>query len=147
MKQLRFILLIVFSISLSFHAFSQENVKVKKMEFKTGNSEGLSEAWKSIKQGDKFFKEGKGTYRDARRQYLLANEYNAENAELNYKIGICYLFSDDKFESQEYLEKAFVLKEDVADDIRFMLGQAYHLTLEFDNAIQQYQEYVASISV
>ena len=137
--------MIVFSISLSFHAFSQENVKVKKMEFKTGNSEGLSEAWKSIKQGDKFFKEGKGTYRDARRQYLLANEYNAENAELNYKIGICYLFSDDKFESQEYLEKAFVLKEDVADDIRFMLGQAYHLTLEFDNAIQQYQEYLENL--
>ena len=79
MKKSRFILLIVFSIFLSLHAFSQENVKVKKMEFKTDSSEGLSEAWKSIKQGDKFFKEGKGTYRDARMQYLSANEYNPEN--------------------------------------------------------------------
>jgi tetratricopeptide (TPR) repeat protein len=146
MKQLRFYLLIVFSIFLSLYVYSQENVKVKKIEFKTDNTEGLNEAWKSIKQGDKYFKEGKGTYRDARNQYLSANEYNTENAELNYKIGICYLFSDDKFESQSYLEKAFVLKEDVAEDIRFMLGKAYHLTLEFDNALQQYQEYLENLN-
>ena len=78
--------MIVFSISLSLYSYSQENVKVKKIEFKTENTEGLNEAWKSIKQGDKYFKEGKGTYRDARNQYLSANEYNPENAELNYKI-------------------------------------------------------------
>ena len=65
MKQLRFLLLIVLSFLFPLMAFSQENVKVKKMEFKTDNTEGLNEAWKSIKNGDKFFKAGKGTYRDA----------------------------------------------------------------------------------
>ena len=144
MKQLRFLLLIVFPL-LPIYVFSQENVKVKKMEFKTEDTEGLNEAWNSIKQGDKYFKAGKGTYRDAREFYLFASQYNSENAELNYKIGICYLFSDDKFESQSYLEKAFVMKENVADDIRFMLGKAYHMTLEFENAIQQYQEYLENL--
>jgi len=144
MKQ-RLILLIVISIFFSLPAFSQENVKVKKPEFKTESTDGLPEAWKSIKKGDKFFKAGKGTYRDARELYLSANKYNPDNAELNYKIGITYLFSDDKFESQEYLENAFNLKENVAGDIRYMLGQSYHLTLEFDNAIQQYQEYLENL--
>ena len=32
--------------------------------------------------GDKFYKAGKGTYRDARGHYLFAARYNPENAEL-----------------------------------------------------------------
>ena len=145
MKQLRLILLIILSFLFPLHTIAQENVKIKKIEFKTDNTVELGEAWSNIKEGNKHFKAGKGTYRDAREHYLLSHKYNPDNAELNYKIGICYLFSDDKFESQSYLEMAFVLKEDVSDDIRFMLGKAYHLTLEFDNAIQQYQEYLENL--
>lgn len=145
MKLLRFMILVLVCAHLPFLSRAQEKVKVKKMEFKTESPVGLNEAWKSIKEGDKFFKQGIGSYRDARQQYLYANEYNSGNAELNYKIGVTYLFSDDKFESQNYLEKAFNLKDDVAGDIRFMLGRSYHLTLEFDNAIQQYQEYLENL--
>jgi len=120
---------------------SQEKVKVVMSEFRTENKEGLSEAWKSIKAGDKLFKAGKGTYKEAREKYLLAYQYNGENAELNYKIGICYLFTDDKFESIEYLRKAFLLKNDVAGDIRYMLARAYQMTLDFDRALEEYSEY------
>ncbi len=141
----RLTLLIGFSFLLTLSSFSQMNVKIRKSEFKTDRDLGFDPAWKNIKQGDKLFRAGKGTYREAREHYLLANNYNPDNAELNYKIGVCYLFSDDKFESQSYLEKAFVLKEDVAEDIRYMLGKSYHLTLEFDNAIQQYQEYLENL--
>ena len=44
----------------------QTNVKIKKSEFQTEQETGLDEAWKAIKEGDKFYKQGKGTYRDAR---------------------------------------------------------------------------------
>jgi outer membrane protein OmpA-like peptidoglycan-associated protein len=123
----------------------QEFVKIKKAEFRTGDEMGLEGAWKNIKAGDKFFKAGKGTYREARELYLAAYQYNSENDGLNYKIGVCYLFSDDKFESIKYLTKAYVLNNQVAEDIHLMLAMAYHLTLEFDKAIKEYNEYKSSL--
>jgi hypothetical protein len=91
---------ITFMTGLLYQAsFAQEFVKIKKAEFRTSEEMGLDGAWKNIKAGDKFFKKGKGTYREARELYLAAYEYNSENAGLNYKIGVTYLFSDDKFES------------------------------------------------
>jgi outer membrane protein OmpA-like peptidoglycan-associated protein len=141
MKYLKYLLLAIILILTGGKIFAQHLVKVKKAEFKTEQEEGFEEAWKNIKMGDKFYKAGKGTYRDAREHYLFAARYNPENAELNYKIGVCYLFSDDKFESIKYLTRAFLANENVAPDIRLMGGMAYHLTLEFDEAINQYEKY------
>jgi flagellar motor protein MotB len=124
---------------------AQQNLKIKKEAFKTEKELGFEEAWKSIKEGNKYFKAGKGTYREAREHYLFAAQYNPDNPELNYKIGICYLFSDDKFESIKYLEKAFLIDENVASDIRFVGAKAYQLTLKFDEAINQYQKYKESL--
>jgi len=127
-------------IALMFHGilWSQEDVKIIKKEFRTDTQIGFKEAWKSIKEGDKYFREGKGTYDMARDNYLFANQYNPENAELNYKIGACYLFTDNKYEAINYLQKAFQLKSEVSSDIHLLLGQAFQLVLEFDNAIDHY---------
>ncbi len=145
MKYLRYCLLVCLCFIYTGITQAQQQVKIKKAEFKTEKEEGLEEAWKNIKIGDKLYKAGKGTYREAREHYLFAAKYNPENAELNYKIGVCYLFSDDKFESIKYLTRAFLADEDVASDIRLLGGQAYHLTLEFDEAINQYQKYKESL--
>ena len=77
-------------------AWSQEDVKISKSHFKTGIEIGFKEAWNSIKEGDKNYKAGVGTYGVARDHYLFAHQYNPNNAELNYKLGVCYLFTDDK---------------------------------------------------
>jgi len=118
--------------------WSQEDVKIKKMEFKTSIETGFDEAWKSIKEGDRFYKQGKGTYDVARDHYLFAQQYNSENAELNYKLGACYLYTDDKYEAISYLQKAYFLEPEVSEDIHLLLGKAYHLVLEFDDAIEHY---------
>lgn len=127
-------------------SFSQQNIKVVKSEFKTENEVDLKAAWESIKTGDKLFKAGPGTYRDARQHYLFANKYNAENPELNYKIGICYLFSDDKYEAINYLRKAYVAKNQVSSDIHYVLARAYHLNLEFDKAIEEYNRHLSGLN-
>jgi outer membrane protein OmpA-like peptidoglycan-associated protein/tetratricopeptide (TPR) repeat protein len=124
---------------------AQQNLKIKKADFKTEQELGFEEAWKSIKAGDKLFKAGKGTYREAREHYLFAAQYNPDDPVLNYKIGVCYLFSDDKFESIKYLEKAFLIDEHVSSDIRLMGGKAYQMTLNFEDAISQYQKYKESL--
>ncbi len=125
---------------LLFHGilWSQEDVKIPKKDFKTGIETGLKEAMKSIKEGDKYYREGAGTFDLARDFYLFAHQYNSETPELNYKLGCCYLFTDNKYEAINYLHKAYMLNPDVSSDIHLMLGQAFQLVLEFDNAIEHY---------
>lgn len=113
---------------------AQEDVKIKKKEFKTGVEIGFKEAWKAVKEGDKYFKEGKGTYDLARDLYLYSNQYNPNNAELNYKIGACYLFTDDKYVAIDFLLRAYDLDQEVSEDINYVLGTAYQLVLEFEDA-------------
>lgn len=118
---------------------AQENVKIKKKEFRTGVEIGFKEAWKAIQEGDKYFKEGKGTYDLARDLYLYSNQYNPDNAELNYKIGACYLFTDDKYVAIDFLLRAFDLDQEVSEDINYLLGTAYQLVLEFEDAAKHFK--------
>ncbi|MDR1415830.1 MAG: OmpA family protein [Prevotellaceae bacterium] len=71
--------------------------------------------------------------------YLLyANNFNPNNAELNVMIGDCYLRStDDKEQAIKYLEKATTLPSPLKSRAYELLGEAYHLTYDFDKAIQQ----------
>jgi tetratricopeptide (TPR) repeat protein len=117
---------------------SKDDVKVKRSEFKTDNKEGLTEAWIAILDADILFAEGIGTYDLARELYLIAHQYNSENPELNYLIGVCYLYTDDKYEAIKYLRKAYEKKPNISPEINYLLGRAYHLALEFDRAVEHY---------
>ena len=138
MKYIALLLVLVFVTSV---LDAQQRLPVKKGEFKVIDV-GLQEAWKSIKEGNKLFDEGLGTFREARNYYLKAYRYNPNNAELNYNLGLCYLFSDEKYEAIKYLSKAAKSDPDVAPDIKYLLGRAYHLTLEFDKAISYYSDFI-----
>ncbi|MBN1416462.1 MAG: OmpA family protein [Bacteroidales bacterium] len=142
MKFLSLLLLLVFMAS---GLDAQQRLTVKKREFKIVD-EGLKEAWKSIKEANKLFDDGLGTIREARKHYLKAYRYNPNNAALNYNIGLCYLFTDEKFESIKYLSKAAHIDPAVAPDIKYLLGRAYHYTFEFDKAISYYTDFINRIS-
>ena len=106
----------------------------------------LKEANKKIKEGDKLFAMGKGRYIDALTFYLEANKINPNNADLNYKIGICYLFTTDKELGLEHLEKAKQLNPQVNYELSYYLGRAYHLNHQFDKAIEYYNEFKRRLS-
>ncbi len=125
--------------------WSQEDIKITKRHFKTGIDIGFKEAWKSIKEADNYYEQGKGTFDLARDLYLFAHQYNPENAELNYKLGACYLFTDNKYEAINYLHKAYLLNPDVSTDIHLMLGQAFQLVLEFDLAVEHYNSHMEKL--
>jgi len=140
---LSFIILII-----SFSLSAQENIKIKKSDFQIDIKEvGLKEAWKEVKEGEKLFTAGIGTFPDALKHYLRASKYNPDCAELNYKIGVCYLVTDKFYYATEFLEKAYLKDNNVADDIHYMLARGYHLNLDFDNAIEQYKAYYSTFSV
>jgi flagellar motor protein MotB len=120
-------------------------IKVSRQQFKITDKEGFEEAWEHVRVGEKLYSEGKGTFRAAREHYLSAYNYNNENAELNYKLGICYLFTDQKHEAVNYLRKAYVLNNKVTPDIKYMLGRACQVILEFDQAISHYSDYLGSL--
>ncbi|MGC9343163.1 MAG: OmpA family protein, partial [Bacteroidales bacterium] len=139
-----FILLACFML-VNFDAYSQRSpefdLKIKKKEFKTEKEEGFEEAWKAVKIGDKYFREGIGTYSIAREYFLKAHQYNSDNPVLNYFIGICYLYTDDKYEALEYMRKAYDRTPNLDPQIDYYLGRAYQLVLDFDKAIEHYKDY------
>jgi outer membrane protein OmpA-like peptidoglycan-associated protein len=73
--------------------------------------------------------------------YLKANAFNPNNASLNFKLGICYLNSPNKFKSLDFLRKAYQLNPAIDPHITFNLGEAYHLNHDFENAIKYYSLY------
>jgi outer membrane protein OmpA-like peptidoglycan-associated protein/tetratricopeptide (TPR) repeat protein len=136
--------LCILSVQLSSTDAQSEPLKIKRKEFKKQEN-GFKEAWMSVKDGNHYFKKGSGSYREARDWYLKAFGYNQSSAELNYMVGRCYLFSDNKYESIKYIQKAYELKPDVSFDIHLMLGMAYHQILEFDKAIEEYNYFLNTV--
>ncbi len=124
---------------------AQEDVRISKNDFKD-LKEGFDEAWENVREGESYFERGKIFYKMALPHYLAANKYNPDNAELNYKIGVCYIYSDKKPKALTYLQQASKLKSDVAEDIRYFIGRAYHYNYKFDKAVEIYTEYRNSLS-
>jgi outer membrane protein OmpA-like peptidoglycan-associated protein len=121
------------------HAYSQD-VPFEKDNFKDKKS-GLKEAKSNLKEGDEFYESGSVYYNQALEYYLKANTFNANNAQLNYRIGKCYLFSNYKFKSIPFLEKAKKLNSEVDRELNFYLGKAYHLDQQWDKAIETYNAF------
>lgn len=132
-------------ISVSRVSYSQYLTEIKKKEFKTGEA-GFDKAWEDLQAGDVLFTEGKGTYKEALEMFLSAHEYNSLNAELNYRIGVCYLFSDQKHKALEYLNASYEFNKYAAPDIHLFLAMAYHLDYQFDKAIDEYQVYLHGLT-
>ena len=133
--------LLLFFISITFGVATlaqQEDVPFDKRLFED-DKEGFDNAIKEIKKGDFHFFDGTETDLNiALGHYLTAQEFNPYSSVLNYKIGICYLYSNKKFKSLEYLKFAHDVNPEVDPNIHFYLAQAYHLKMEFDKAIEHY---------
>ncbi|MBI3135687.1 MAG: OmpA family protein [Bacteroidetes bacterium] len=104
--------------------------------------EGFDEAIKEIKEGDFFFYDGASSDLSlALDHYLKAQAFNPYSSILNYKIGVCYLYSNQKFRSLEFLQFAYKVNPEVDPNIRFYLAQAYQLAGKFEEAIELYREH------
>lgn len=86
--------------------------------------------------------------------YLRLNKNDTLNADLNFKIGVCYINSKlDKKKAVPYLEKAVscpdkcTLKDDNDHLMGFSyLGDAYHSNYQFDLAISTYDHFKSLLS-
>lgn len=139
---IRFVLVIgLVCISYMIEAQNKEFTK----SYFPGDPKGLSEAKKNLKAGEKLYKAGPVNYTAALEFFLKAQQFNPDNAWLNYKIGNCYLVTQYKAKSVPYFEKAVFLNVP-SIDVYYLLGIGYHAAYEFDKAIEQFTFYRQSLS-
>ncbi len=138
---------------MSGSVFSQQDFDfqgIKNVEFTKDNfradKEGLKRANENIKEGDKIYELGEFNYKYALSYYLDANSFNPNNDELNYKIGKCYLHTNNKIKSILYLEKAVTINPKVRPDLRYLLARGYQLNAEFDKALFQFNSYKSDLN-
>jgi outer membrane protein OmpA-like peptidoglycan-associated protein/tetratricopeptide (TPR) repeat protein len=92
-----------------------------------------------IAAGDKFY--GKKDYKNALASFLAAQEMNPDDASLNFKIGLTYLYSETKSKAASYIDKAYRLNPAVDPDIDYHLGIAFQNTNEFKKAIEHFERF------
>ena len=133
----------------SLLAFGQ-NIEFKSANFKD-DKEGLKKATDAIKKGDEYFVlaneaifqvQSPGlNYGLALKEYMVAQNFNSNNAELNFKIGVCHANSTDPFKSITFIKKAQSLDAACDPFLNFYLGYAYQLEEKFDDAVKAYQDF------
>lgn len=92
-----------------------------------------------IATGDKHY--GKKDYKNALAAYLAAQEINPDDASLNFKIGLTYLYSETKSKAATYIDKAYRLNPAVNPDIDYHLGIAFQNTNSFKLAIEHFERF------
>lgn len=135
--------IVLASIFLVSGLFAQ-NVEFDKANFKE-DKDGLKTAKDNLKTGDDFYGQGPGFYRDAIEPYEAANKFNPNNADLNFKLGECYMSSMFKYKALPYLEKAIKLNPAIDPYVHYLLGKSYHLDMQFDKAISEYGLYQRTV--
>ncbi len=125
---------------ISVLSFAQ-NIEFTKENFKD-DKDGLKIAKDNLKTGDELFIRGAVFYKEALPYYQNANNFNPNNADLNYKLGSCYLASIEKYKALPHLEKAIQLNPSIDPFIHYELGRAYHLGLQFDKAIESFSKFL-----
>jgi outer membrane protein OmpA-like peptidoglycan-associated protein len=92
-----------------------------------------------VKLGDAHY--SKKEYKQAIARYLEALEINPDDAEVNLKTGMAYLYSETKSLAARYIDKAYRLNPGINDEINYHLGVAFQNTNEFKKAIEQFEQF------
>lgn len=144
MKKILSLLIALLSVTL-IDAQVQKNIEFTKENFPETKKE-MKEALKFIEMGDYYLNAQISNYKLARNNYQKAQDFNPNNALLNYKMGIVVIEDFDKSNSIGYFKKAHDLDPNVHPEIRFYLGRAYQLNNDFKEALYNFSEYQSKVS-
>lgn len=109
-----------------------------------GRENELKQALLNMQKGDEMYFQEPPYYQVAIPFYEKANIFNPDNAELNNKIGVCYLNSNNKFKAYDFLNKAFKINGVIDAMIHYNLGRGLQLNADWDKAIAEYNLYLLS---
>ena len=104
---------------------------------------GYSQSVKEyIASGDKFT--SKKDYKNAIKAYSDALAINPDEASLNFKLGLAYLYSDTKSKAAGFIDKAYRLNPSINPKIDYYLGIAFQNINEYKKAIQHFEGFKKS---
>ncbi|MGI9543240.1 MAG: OmpA family protein, partial [Cyclobacteriaceae bacterium] len=83
---------------------------------------------------------------EAKNYYVQAAELDPGNVKANYMAGKVHLETTDKDRATRYFLKVVELDPNYRFDILYLVGQGYQLGLNFDQAINYYQQYREKVS-
>jgi hypothetical protein len=144
MKNIRIsLLLVLFSILSSVNSFA-----VFHSTLLSENSISLKDKDKyKIKKAEAWIKYQSHDYNGALRIYRDLLETHKEDADLNFLIGRCHLELQSMEQAIKYFEIAKKIDSKANSEISLMLGKAYQFLGDIEKAIEQYNEYKASLSI
>lgn len=163
--------LILFASSVAF----AQNVEFEKSNF-PDKKDLLKDAKKNLEDGREFFNTGKKEYdfvlegyvaknkyypvsrkdyqragdiyfKQAQPLLMKAQEFNPNNADLNYMLGVInFNLNPQSDAGTKYLEKAISLNGKIPEDAPNFLGWAFQFQLKWDDAIKYYQMYLTLLN-
>lgn len=89
--------------------------------------------------GDKSYSKKK--YDESINFYKEALQINPDDAQINFKLGIAYLYSDSKSKAASFIDKAYRLNPNIDDRIDYHLGIAFQNTNEYKKAIEHFKSF------
>lgn len=141
----RNILISFLSFLFPLFSIAQQEIKVPTKSLKNVKWDGFTAALENIEKGDKWVSKGRGAFPKALEYYLKASEYNPNCAELNCKIGMCYLLTGPKTKALPYLQSAYDKNKEITLELPLFLAKAYHYNFEFEKAAQLYDSFYRSL--
>ncbi len=143
------ILSIVFICLFSLSGISQ-SIEFKASNFKS-DKDGLKKATDAIAKGDEYFKKANEAlflvqplglnYELALQNFLIAQKFNPNNAELNYKIAVCNANGTNPEECIAYIKKAKTLDPACDPFVPYYNGYALQLEGDFPAALKEYESF------
>lgn len=125
-------------LTLQAGAYAQ-NVEFTRSAF-PDQAAALRQSSRNMKTGETLFEQGGARTLESLTYLMKAQEFNPNNANLNYMIGRVLLRTVQYAQAVEFLHRAKNLG--ISDQqINFYIGEAYHLNMNFDKAIEYYSIY------
>ena len=131
------------------------NIYSQNIDFKAGNFKDKKDAFKTavahLEKGDEFLELGNesiyavkspgNNFLAALQEYEYAFKFNPNSAELNFKMGNAYLYTNEKYKALKYLKAAENLNPEVDPFLDFYLGMGEQLDMEFAGALKHYEKF------
>lgn len=142
----------IITLFVSSTSIFAQNVDFKAANFKD-DKDGLKTATDAIKAGEEFFTLANDAvfavqspglnYKKALAKFEIAQKFNPNNAQNNFRIGVCHSYSTDPKKCIPYLKKAYELDKACDPFMEYYYGYALQLEGKFDEAIKAYTAFEA----
>lgn len=140
-------IIVIISVLIGAVSLAQDKSIPFKKELFKDRKDDYKVAMKDLNEGLDLYEQGEFYWKAAIYNLEKANVFNPDNAQLNYKIGNCYLHATEKSKALDYFLKAYDLRPTIAKDIHYKIGKGYQLNYEFDKAKAEFETHRMKLEV